>query len=366
MRKMKLAILGCGSISGKYIQCAKEQYSDIMEIVACVDINTDRARECAEKYKIPKVYSLDEMLNDNDVELVVNLTIPKVHAELTIACLESGKHVYSEKPLAISREEGKKIIDTSKRLGLRVGCAPDTFMGSAIQTAKKLIEDGWIGEPIGASSIMVSPTRGNENWHPDPEFFYQKGAGPMFDMGPYYFNAFINLIGPIESVNAQSRITFPERLIVTQPKYGQKIKVEVPTYISGIFQFKNGAIGSIMTTFDVWNTKQPFIEIYGEDGTLVLPDPNQFTGSVYMSRFKFGDTEWHEVPTLIEYDNNGRSAGVADMIAAIYNNYPHRASGEMGYHVLDIINAFDDAAQTGIKQVLKSTCDKPLGLWKNY
>lgn len=361
MNRTKIGILGCGSISERYIRFAKELYFDDFEVVACSDIVMERAKSRSEEFGIPRACTVEELLDDPEVEIVVNLTVPKVHAALSLSCLEHGKHVYTEKPLALDRESAIKILEMAKARKLRVGCAPDTFLGAPVQTARKLIDSGWIGRPVGVNAIMTQ--HGNELWHPDPAFFYQPGAGPMLDMGPYYFNILVSLIGPVESVVAMQRVTFPERKIMTKPKYGQIIHVEVPTYISGVFQFAGGAIGTFTTTFDVWNTKQPFLEIYGETGTMILPDPNFFTGSVLVSRYQ--EKEWTEFPILSEYAGKERGIGLADMARSIRTGKSHRASGELGYHVLDIMCTFDEAARSGEKKKIASTCARPAPLWEN-
>lgn len=356
MDKVKVGIIGCGNISGIYFKAG--QTFDILDIVACADLDMDRAKAKAEEFNVPKACTVDELLSDPEIQIVVNLTVPKAHAEVSLAALEAGKNVHVEKPLAITRQDGRRVLETAKAKGLRVGCAPDTFLGGGLQTCRKLIDDGWIGQPVAATAFMMC--HGHESWHPSPEFYYQAGGGPMFDMGPYYLTALISLIGPIRRVTGSARITFPERTITSAPKYGTKIKVEVPTHVAGVIDFDNGAIGTIVTSFDVWNAQLPRIEIYGTDGTLSVPDPNGFGGPVLIRRQ--GASEWSEIPLTHGYAENSRGIGVADMAYAILSGRPHRASGEMGYHVLDVMYAFHDASREGKHCVIESTCQRPAPL----
>jgi len=360
VKKLRIGILGCGAISGHYLRSARDVFSDTQVVTACADLVREKAAGAAREYGIAKVQTPEEMLDDPDLDLIVNLTVPQVHEELTLACLTHGKHVYSEKPIAMTREGAQKIRNAADRFGLRVGCAPDSFLGAPLQTAKKVVESGWIGEPVGVSAICAM--RGNEYWRPDANFFYQKGAGPMLDMAPYYFNALISIISPFKSVTAQARITYPQRTIKVAPRRGEVIQVEVPTFVSGVFEFANGAIGTFINSFDIWKTKSACIEIYGEKGTLVLPDPNQYIGEVLISRY--GDGEWHACPQFNEYTKYMRGAGIADMARAIELGVPHRASLEMAYHVTDTMLAFEESATEGVKKQISSTCAKPAGSWE--
>jgi len=356
MNKTKIGMVGCGNISGVYLKVSRI-FEDI-EIVACSDIIMERAKAKAEEFNVPKAYTVEELLADPKIEVILNLTIPKAHAEVALKALNAGKSVYNEKPLAVTRDEGQRILQLAKEKGLRVGCAPDTFLGGGLQTCRKLIDDGWIGKPIAATAFMT--THGPEGWHPDPEFFYKAGGGPMFDMGPYYLTALVSLMGPIRRVTGSTRITFPERTITSQPKYGIKIKVDAPTHIVGVMDFANGAVGTILTSFDVWGAQLPRIEIYGAEGSLSVPDPNGFGGPV--SILRAGSREWKEVPLTHGYTDQSRSIGVADMAKAIKTGRPHRANGEMAYHVLDLMHAFHDASNKGRHIELKSTCTRPAPL----
>jgi predicted dehydrogenase len=353
---MNIGIIGCGNISSAYLKCGRT--FDILNYLSVADLNIDRAKAKAEDFGVPKACSPEQLLADPDVELVINLTVPNAHYQVCMAAVMAGKHVYVEKPLCLTREEGKQLLDLAAEKGLRVGAAPDTFLGQGLQTCRKLVDSGAIGEPIGAAAVMLS--HGPEDWHPDPEFFYKIGGGPMFDMGPYYLTALISLLGPIRRLTGSARITFPERTIGSEARRGTKVVVEVPTHIAGVIDFANGAIASITTSFDVWKGTAPPIEFYGSESTLLLPDPNHFGGQVKLwSRSK---NEWEEVEQLGGYAENSRSIGVADMAYAIGSGRPHRASGAQGYHVLEAMHGFHDATITNAHYVMQSTCVRPEAL----
>ncbi len=347
-----VGIIGCGTISGIYLK--SPQVFPILDIVACADIDHARAEATAAEYGL-RALAVADLLDDPDIEIVVNLTIPVAHAEVTSAAIAHGKSVYGEKPLALTTGDGRKLLEAATAAGVRVGSAPDTFLGGGLQTCRKLIDDGWIGEPIAASAFMMS--HGHEHWHPSPEFYYQPGGGPMFDMGPYYLTALVSLMGPVANVAGSTRATFPERTITSQPKYGKQITVEVPTHVVGLLNFANGAIGTIITTFDVWAAELPRIEIYGTTGTLSVPDPNTFGGPVRLRRA--GSSEWQEIPIPFHYTVNSRGLGVADMAHALRSGRPHRASGDLAYHVLEIMEAIHTASDRRQNVPLKGQVDRP-------
>jgi len=357
MKKIKIGIIGCGNISDIYLQNCTKMF-DSIEIKAVADMIPEKAKAKSIEYNIPKVYSVDELLADDEIKIVLNLTIPLAHAQISMAALNAGKSVYSEKPLAINREDGKKIIDLAERKGLLVGCAPDTFLGGGIQTCRKLIDDGWIGKPIASTAFMTC--HGHESWHPDPEFYYQHGGGPMFDMGPYYLTALINLMGPVSRITGSTKITFDKRTITSLPKYGKEIEVQVPTHVAGILDFTNGAIGTIITSFDIWHAQLPFIEIYGTEGTLKVPDPNSFGGSVFLRRYDHDD--WKEIPLSHEYYNNSRGIGLADMAIAMQTGRKHRSSGELAFHVLDIMQGIHDSSDNCAHYTPITSCVRPQAL----
>jgi predicted dehydrogenase len=355
-KKVKIGVVGCGNISDIYL--SKAQTFDVLEVAACSDLVMERAEAKANKHGIARAVPVDVLLADPEIEIVVNLTIPIAHAMVALAALEAGKSVYNEKPLAIHRSDAQKMLALAKKRGLRVGGAPDTFLGAGMQTCRKLIDDGAIGIPVAATAFMLC--HGHESWHPDPEFYYKIGGGPLFDMGPYYLTALVNLLGPVRRVTGSARITFPERTITSLPKNGTTITVDTPTHLAGVLDFANGAIGTIVTSFDVWSAEVPRIEIYGSEGSLSVPDPNGFGGPVRV--WRASKHEWEEVNLTHGHAENSRSLGVADMATALRSGRPHRASGELTYHVLDIMHAILDASREGKHIELQSTCDRPAAL----
>jgi predicted dehydrogenase len=353
--RVKVGIIGTGNIFRAYVKGCRA--FDLLEIAACADIDRVRAEQKAEEFAIPCVYTVEGLLADPEIQIVVNLTIPKAHAEVSLAVIRSGKHVYSEKPLAVTREEGWKIVTAAQEKGVRVGCAPDTFLGGGQQTCRKLIDDGWIGTPVAAVAFMAS--HGPEGWHPNPDFFYQVGGGPMFDMGPYYLTALINLLGPVKRATGSTRISFPERIATSEQHRGRRLAVEVPTHVAGVLDFENGVVGMLMTSFDVWSANLPRIEVYGAEGSLSVPNPNIFGGPVLVRRA--GADGWTQVPHTHSADVD-RGIGVADLAYAIAYNRPQRASGEMAYHVLDIMHAFEEASTQGRHIDMVSHCSRPAPL----
>ena len=352
----KVGIVGCGNISGIYMKNGNRFQA--LEVVACADLVREKAEARAVEYGIPRVCTTEELLADPDIQIVINLTTPPEHAELALAAIEAGKSVHGEKPLAVTREDGLRVLQAAEEKGVRVGCAPDTFLGGGGQTCRKLIDDGAIGEPVAATAFFTS--HGPESWHPNPDFYFKAGGGPMFDMGPYYLTALVNLIGPVRRVTGAARMTFPQRTATSEALYGHVIDVEVPTHVVGIMEFENGAVGTILTSFDVWAANLPRIEIYGTDGALSVPDPNTFGGPVRLWRSK--DKGWEDVELTHGHADNSRAIGVADMACALRSGRPHRASGRMAYHVLDVMHAFHDAAEAGAYVDLESTSDRPAPL----
>jgi predicted dehydrogenase len=357
--KMNVGIIGCGEISRFYIDSCKKFNN--LNIFACADIIEEKAEAISKEFCL-KAYSINHLLGDPQIDVILNLTVPQAHAKVGLAALEAGKHLYNEKPLAFKCDDAKKMLNIAEKKRLLIGCAPDTFLGGGLQTCRKIIDDGLIGELVGCTCFMMQ--HGTENWHPNPEFHYKQGSGPMFEMGPYYLTALISLMGPIHQVTGSGRITFPERIITSEPKRGQKIKVEVLTYLAGLMNFKNGAIGTIVTSFDVWATKLPSIEIYGTEGTLSVPDPNTFGGPVQICHAN--SDNWQNVPLTYGYTEQSRGIGLADMAYAIRYGRPHRASGRMAYHVLEIMSAINQACNEKRSINIISTCERseplPIGL----
>ena len=350
---IKVGIIGCGNISSIYLENSR-RFSEF-EIVACAALEMAKAKEAADKYNIEHT-SVGEMLASPHIDLVLNLTVPHAHATVTLQAIEQKKHVYTEKPLAISFEDGKKIRDTARLQNVKIGSAPDTFLGGSIQLAGQLIEEGFIGKPVGATAFMMS--RGPESWHPNPEFFYHVGGGPMFDMGPYYLTTLVSLLGPVSRITGSARITFPDRTITSPAKYGEKITVQVPTHVTGILDFKDGPTATITTSFDVSAARTPFIEIYGEEGTISLPDPNHFNQPVLVKRQ--GENEWKEVKTEGDVSDNLRGIGLADMAEAIESERIPRASGDMALHVLEIMHGIHQSSEQGAHYKMETTCSRPI------
>jgi predicted dehydrogenase len=356
MTPIKVGVVGCGVISGIYFQNLTR--FGAVEVVACADLDPAMSQAVVDKYPSIKAVSTEELLGDPSIDIVLNLTQPKFHHEVMKAGVRAGKHVYGEKPLSVEYEDAVELMTLAGAAGVRVGCAPDTFLGAGIQTCRSLIDEGAIGEPVAASAFFTS--HGVENWHPAPGFYYERGGGPMLDMGPYYMTALVNLMGPAKSVTGSVRATFPERTISSKPLSGTKIRVEVPTHVSGTVDFDSGAIATVLTTFDIWGAKLPFIEIYGSEGSLSVPNPNNFGDPVQILTRSSG--EWRDVPYSRPFAENSRGVGVADMAASIAAGEPHRASGQLALHVLEILHAFGGSSDSGRRVDLTSTCDRPAPL----
>jgi predicted dehydrogenase len=351
----KVGIIGCGNICDQYFKgCAAFQ---ILEVVACADIDMSRAEAKAAEYGV-KAMTVDALLADPDIDIVVNLTVPAAHAEVALKAIAAGKSVQSEKPLALTREDGQKILNAAKAKGVLVGCAPDTFLGGGLQTSRKLIDDGWIGTPVAATAFMLG--HGPEAWHPNPDFFYKVGGGPMFDMGPYYLTALVHLLGPVVRMTGSAQISFPQRFATSSKlpleSYGHAIDVEIPTHVTGVLDFASGVVATLITSFDVWAHNLPRIEIYGSEGSLNVPDPNRFTGPVKVRRA--GAEDWSDVP-LTHSDQVGRGIGVADMAYALRSGRTNRTSGDLAYHVLDLMHAVHDSSSSGQHVMVKSTVKRP-------
>jgi predicted dehydrogenase len=352
-KKIGVGIIGCGNISQAYFNGAK--VFEVLKIVSCADLNPETAQaKAAENGCIAQ--TVDELLANPEVELVINLTIPAVHAEVSLAALRAGKHVHCEKPLAVHLKDAKAVMDLAKEKNLLVGCAPDTFMGAGLQTCRKLVDDGWIGRIIGGTAFMMS--RGPESWHPNPSFFYQVGAGPMFDMGPYYVTALVHLLGPVKEVAAVTTKAFAERTATCKEQFGKKLPVEVPTHYSGSLVFHSGAVVNVTISFDVHRHSHGPIELYGTEGSLKVPDPNTFGGPVEL--WTPSSKEWQPQAFSHPYASNMRSIGAADLAYAILDrSHQHRASGELAYHALEVMHAFEKSSDSGSREVIQSRPVQP-------
>jgi predicted dehydrogenase len=351
---IKVGIIGCGNISETYFNNAKK--FNILELVACADINRAAAQAASEKHGIACM-EVDDLLHHREIDLLVNLTIPKAHVPVSMAAVAAGKHVHSEKPLGITCDEARGLLENARNKGVRVGCAPDTFLGGGHQTCRKIIDDGWIGRPVAGTAFMMG--HGPESWHPNPFFFYEKGAGPVFDMAPYYLTALVNLLGPVKRVMSMTTVSFPERLATSKQHFGKKIRVQTSTHASGVLEFVNGAMITVIFSWDIWHHTHPCIEIYGSEGSLQVPDPNGFGGSVRVRR---PGGEWQDMPLTHGYTDNNRIIGAVDIASAVTTNRPHRASSELAFHVLAIMCAFDDSSRRGGCVELTSTCERPAPL----
>ncbi len=361
MKPIRVGVVGCGFISAIYFQNLTK--FEAVEVAACADLDPALSKAVAEKYPGIRALTTEELLADSSIDIVLNLTQPKFHHQVMKSGVAAGKHVYGEKPLSVEFEDAAELMTLANAAGVRVGCAPDTFLGAGIQTCRQVIDSGAIGEPIGATAFFTS--HGVENWHPAPGFYYERGGGPMLDMGPYYLTALVNLLGPAKSVSGSARISFPERTITSEPLNGTKIEVETPTHISGTVDFASGAIATVLTTFDTWGANLPFIEIYGSEGSLSVPNPNNFGDPVQILTRPTGSrskNEWEDVPYSRPFSKNSRGLGVADMAASIAADEPHRASGSLALHVLETLHAFTWSSDSGRRFDLTTTCDRPAPL----
>lgn len=359
MKKTGIGIVGCGMISAAYFKAA-QRFRNIT-VVGCCDVFPDRAEEKAAEYNC-KVMSYEELINCPDVEIVLNLTPPKAHCQVLTDALNAGKHAYTEKPFGINEAEVNAVCDLAAAKGLRLGCAPDTFLGGGLQTARKLLDDNWIGNVLSGTAIVQG--RGPEKWGQAP-FFYDKGAGPMLDLGPYYVTALVSLLGAAKSVTAVTTRgsdyrTFGDTIAEQyQDKYKpfDRYPVNVDTHQTGIIEFECGAVITMIASFDVYKHGHSPIELYGDAGSMTVPDPNTFGGEVKV--FRPGMDGFQSVPLPFIYTQNSRSIGIADMAKAIVDGRPHRASSELARHVIEIMFAFERSSAEGRKVAIESTCQRP-------
>ena len=361
---MKVGVIGCGNIADTYFHSAKNFFNNF-EIIACADLYPEASKRSAEKYNI-KNLSVEELLLNSEIELIINLTIPDAHFEVSKSILNSGKHSYSEKPIAIEFADGKELLKIAKSKNLYVGSAPDTFLGAAIQKSKEIIEEGRIGDIVlGSISMGVA---GHEIWHPNPDFYYKYGGGPILDMGPYYFSALVNLLGPVKSVYSQSRTVFSQREIGSGNRKGEKIDVDIPTTLLSQIEFNSGALIDSFFSFDVYKHNKSHIELYGTKGAINVPDPSYFGGEIKICTEK--NSDWKTIKTddmnlgrldanRIGGEKNYRGIGVSEMIDSIINNKENRCSGELSLHVLDIMQSIIKSAKVDQKINLQSSTKVP-------
>jgi predicted dehydrogenase len=346
-----VAIVGCGTISNEYLRNLTS-FPDI-RVLVCADLDLERAKAQADQYGVPASGGTAQALEHPDVEIVVNLTIPAAHVEVAGAALAAGKNVWLEKPLALATSAGQALLDQAAAAGLRVGCAPDTVLGAGLQTARRVIEAGTIGVPQTALALFQN--FGPESWHPDPAFLFQRGAGPLFDMGPYYLSALASLFGPADQVAALGRQARASRVIGSGPRAGTSFDVEVPTHVTALVDYAAGQAATVVLSFDSPLRRTGFIEISGTEATLSLPDPNRFDGDVRMR--VAAEDDWTVIPA--DGATAGRGLGVLDLARALRAGGPHRASGELALHVLDTMEAIADSAAAGAFTPVRTSFDRP-------
>lgn len=349
---VNVGIIGCGAIIAQYL--ANFRRLEDINLVAVADLDPARAQAVADSYDGVRALTVDALLAADDVELVLNLTIPAAHAEVALRAIAAGKSVYGEKPLAATTAEARQVLDAARTAGVVVGCAPDTVLGTGIQTARKAIDDGLIGRPISATATMATP--GHERWHPNPDFYYQPGGGPLLDMGPYYVSALVTLLGPVVSVIGAASHTRDERTIGSGPREGQTVPVAIDTHVTGVLVHASGALSTLVMSFDAVKTKSPNIEVHGEHGSLVVPDPNHFEGDVQV--FALGADDWETLPVSAGYADSGRGFGIADLIRTPAGQEP-RAGGALAFHALEVMESVLESAGTGAPVRIGSTVERP-------
>ena len=354
----KVGLIGCGNISSAYLN--NNTVFPHMRIVKCADMRPEAAEAAAAKFGIEAV-STEALLKDPGIDIILNLTTPESHAAIDLTALENGKHVYSEKPFAVSKDDGRKILELARAKGLRCGCAPDTFLGGGHQSCRKIIDSGLLGKITGGCVIMACP--GHESWHPAPGFYYKKGGGPLMDMGPYYITALVNLLGPVKRVAAfcSRSSDLRQGLMVN---HGKTFPVEVDTHIAAILEFACGTVINMTMSFDVHRLTagmQNCIELWGIGGALRTPDPNGFNGEIRFSQANL-TADWAVAENSFIYNDNMRLIGLADMAAGIELNRPHRCSGDLAYHVLDVMTSILEANEKGEYVVIGSSCERPAPL----
>ena len=363
---MNVGIIGCGNIAPVYFN-AQTLYNNF-KVTACADIVHEVAKKSAEEHNV-KAQTVDEILLNDDISLIINLTVPSSHKEIIMRSLEAGKHCYSEKPLAINFKDGLAINNLAKEKKLIVGCAPDTFLGAAGQKAREIIDSNEIGNIVLGTFNLMS--HGMEHWHPNPDFFFKPGAGPVFDVGVYYITQLVNLLGSVERIISVSGTATEERVITSEPHYGEKIKVETPTTLMGVMEFANKSKVQLFASWDVWKHKHSTIELYGLNGSIVLPDPNYFGGGLLLSN---KDSDWQKINTasmllgiLNEEDNNVmvanyRGIGLSDMVDSIKKNIQPRCSINLALHVLEIMEGILISSTNESIYKITTHCDRPEAL----
>lgn len=377
-KSFRVGLIGCGRISDIYLRnCAR---FDGIEIVACASLDMAECERKALEYGIPKACVPQEVLADPSIDCILNLTVPAAHAEVSRSAVEAGKHVYSEKPFVTDLAEGQRILDLARSKGLLVGNAPDTFLGGRWQTVRKLLDQGAIGKPTGLSAFVG--THGTERHNPNPDFYYKKGGGPLLDLGPYYLTAMVFLLGPIARVGGMGRRTFSRRMIENGPRNGAWMEVEVDTHSLSLIEFEAGEIGSMTMSFDIWDSETPRFEIYGEEGTICIPDPdpvhgaNIFGGELWLrtretSRWSHqprpkGRENWQVVEGMHGFTEDCRGLGLLDLASAVRDGRPPRASGELAMHICEVMAGIERSGQDHGFVAIRSRPKAPLPLPEGF
>jgi len=349
---VNVGIVGCGAIIGQYLATFDEL--DVVRLVAVADLDPARAEAVAEGREGVRALTVPELLAAHDVDLVLNLTVPAAHADVALQAIAAGKAVYGEKPLATTVDQARAVLAAAEDASVTVGCAPDTVLGTGIQTARKAIDDGLIGSPISATATMTTP--GHERWHPNPDFYYVPGGGPLLDMGPYYVTALVTLLGPVSSVIGAASRTRGSRVIGSGPRQGERIPVSTDTHVTGILTHASGVLSTLVMTFDAVDTQASKLEVHGEIGSLIVPDPNRFAGDVKLRTL--GSPAWEVLPVSAGYLDAGRGFGVADLAATPAGQEP-RAGGSLALHVLEVMQSVLTSAGSGRAEPIQSTVDRP-------
>jgi predicted dehydrogenase len=368
-KALNVGIVGCGNISGIYLQNIPAYRG--LALRACADARPEVAEAQANRFGL-EALTVDALLARDDIDLVVNLTVPSAHFGVSLAALQAGKHVFSEKPLAVDFDQGRKLVDEAEAHGLLLGCAPDTFLGAGGRLARKLVDEGAVGHILSGTAFLMS--HGMEHWHPDPEFFFKPGGGPILDMAPYYLSALINLMGPVRHVVSMSSIGFPERVVTAEsPRKGHRIAVETPTTVMALLEFVSGAQVVFCMSWDVWKHGHPAIELYGTEGSMRVPDPNFFGGQVEVtekggnwhavesSHMPLGAPNWRSPNWAPDIPNkaNYRALGLADLASAALDGTPHRSTGRLALHVLEVMHCLLEGAGTGRSTAITTTLERP-------
>lgn len=370
MERVKIGIVGCGMISQIYLKNMTTVFSDVLEAYACADINPAAAKARAEQFHI-QAMTVDELLADPQVEIILDLTIPAAHAQIGKKALLAGKHHYSEKPLAIRYAEGEQLVELARKKGLYAVSAPDTFLGGGLQTCRRLLDEGVIGKPVFAQGMMIS--RGPESFHPNPKFFYEPGAGPLMDMGPYYYTAMLALFGPAIRVCGAAKQVQPTRVAkaAASAYCGQTFPCQVDTFITSTLEFASGMTANIITCWDLpnayWESGLPLLQVFGTEGMLILPDPNTFGGISphpmqqvgTTVRLRRGDGDYEQIPLCYGFTENSRGLGLADLARCIRTGGTPRITPESSLHVLEMMEGTLEAARTGQYHQMRTVCCQP-------